>query len=631
MNHLKFITDYDIYLFKKGNNINLYNKLGSHVLELDGVKGTHFAVWAPNAEQVSVMGDFNDWNEESHPLNARWDESGIWEGFIPNLEEGSIYKYNILSKVNGYKVQKGDPFAFQWETPPKTASVVRVLNYQWRDNIWLDERGKRNSLNSPMSIYEIHIGSWKRIPEEHNRSLNYRELARELVEHLKDTAFTHVEFLPVMEHPFYGSWGYQTTGYFAPTSRYGTPEDFMYLVDYLHQNEIGVILDWVPSHFPRDQHGLHFFDGTHLYEHVDPRKGYHPDWDSYIFNYSRNEVKSFLISSAHFWLEKYHIDAIRVDAVASMLYLDYSRNDGEWIPNEYGGNENLEAITFLKELNESVYINHPGVQTIAEESTAWPMVSRPTYVGGLGFGMKWNMGWMNDTLEYFSKDSVHRKYHHDILTFSMIYAFNENFVLSLSHDEVVYGKGSLFNKMPGDGWQKASNLRALYGYMFGHPGKKLMFMGAEFGQWSEWDHEKSLDWHLLENPLNAGIKKWISDLNNFYKNEPALYETDFSQEGFEWRNVEDYEGSTLSFIRRSKENSDVILVACNFTPVVRNNYRVYLPKAGHWRECLNSDSESYGGSGVGNSGGLESVSENDQNYIDIKLPPLGVLFFKFDS
>ena len=426
MNHLKFITDYDIYLFKKGNNINLYNKLGSHVLELDGVKGTHFAVWAPNAEQVSVMGDFNDWNEESHPLNARWDESGIWEGFIPNLEEGSIYKYNILSKVNGYKVQKGDPFAFQWETPPKTASVVRVLNYQWRDNIWLDERGKRNSLNSPMSIYEIHIGSWKRIPEEHNRSLNYRELARELVEHLKDTAFTHVEFLPVMEHPFYGSWGYQTTGYFAPTSRYGTPEDFMYLVDYLHQNEIGVILDWVPSHFPRDQHGLHFFDGTHLYEHVDPRKGYHPDWDSYIFNYSRNEVKSFLISSAHFWLEKYHIDAIRVDAVASMLYLDYSRNDGEWIPNEYGGNENLEAITFLKELNESVYINHPGVQTIAEESTAWPMVSRPTYVGGLGFGMKWNMGWMNDTLEYFSKDSVHRKYHHDILTFSMIYAFNEN-------------------------------------------------------------------------------------------------------------------------------------------------------------------------------------------------------------
>lgn len=631
MNHLKFITDYDIYLFKKGNNINLYNKLGSHVLELDGVKGTHFAVWAPNAEQVSVMGDFNDWNEESHPLNARWDESGIWEGFIPNLEEGSIYKYNILSKVNGYKVQKGDPFAFQWETPPKTASVVRVLDYQWRDNIWLDERGKRNSLNSPMSIYEIHIGSWKRIPEEHNRSLNYRELARELVEHLKDTAFTHVEFLPVMEHPFYGSWGYQTTGYFAPTSRYGTPEDFMYLVDYLHQNEIGVILDWVPSHFPRDQHGLHFFDGTHLYEHVDPRKGYHPDWDSYIFNYSRNEVKSFLISSAHFWLEKYHIDAIRVDAVASMLYLDYSRNDGEWIPNEYGGNENLEAITFLKELNESVYINHPGVQTIAEESTAWPMVSRPTYVGGLGFGMKWNMGWMNDTLEYFSKDSVHRKYHHDILTFSMIYAFNENFVLSLSHDEVVYGKGSLFNKMPGDGWQKASNLRALYGYMFGHPGKKLMFMGAEFGQWSEWDHEKSLDWHLLENPLNAGIKKWISDLNNFYKNEPALYETDFSQEGFEWRNVEDYEGSTLSFIRRSKENSDVILVACNFTPVVRNNYRVYLPKAGHWRECLNSDSESYGGSGVGNSGGLESVSENDQNYIDIKLPPLGVLFFKFDS
>ncbi|MGB3364996.1 MAG: 1,4-alpha-glucan branching protein GlgB, partial [Thermodesulfobacteriota bacterium] len=458
INHPTFITDYDIYLFKQGNNYNLYNKFGSHLVELNGVKGTHFAVWAPNAEYVSVIGDFNHWNKELHPLSARWDESGIWEGFIPNLEENTLYKYNIVSRVNNYKVEKGDPFAFKWETPPKTASIVKDLTFEWNDEEWLKKRKKNNALDSPMSTYELHIGSWKRIPQEGNRSLNYRELAVELTQYLNETGFTHVEFMPVMEHPFYGSWGYQTTGYFAPTSRYGSPQDFMYLVDYLHQHNIGVILDWVPSHFPGDEFGLHFFDGTHLYEHEDKRKGYHPDWDSYIFNYGRNEVKSFLISSAQFWLDKYHIDALRVDAVASMLYLDYSRNDGEWIPNEHGGNENLEAINLIRELNKSAYTSYPGIQTIAEESTAWPMVSKPTDMGGLGFGMKWNMGWMNDTLKYFEKDPIYRKHHHNMLTFSMIYAFNENFVLSLSHDEVVYGKGSLYNKMPGDEWQKASNL-----------------------------------------------------------------------------------------------------------------------------------------------------------------------------
>ena len=633
INHPTFITDYDIFLFKEGNNYNLYNKLGSHMTELNGARGTHFAVWAPNAEYVSVIGDFNGWDKESHPLNVRWDESGIWEGFIPNLEENTLYKYNIVSKVNNYKVEKGDPFAFKWETPPKTASIVSGLEYEWNDKQWLEDREKRNSLDSPMSIYELHIGSWRRIPEQGNRSLNYRELAIELTQYLKETGFTHVEFMPVMEHPFYGSWGYQTTGYFAPTSRYGSPQDFMYLVDYLHQHDIGVILDWVPSHFPGDEFGLHFFDGTHLYEHEDKRKGYHPDWDSYIFNYGRNEVKSFLISSAQFWLDKYHIDSLRVDAVASMIYLDYSRNAGEWIPNDQGGNENTEAINLLRELNKSSYINYPGIQTIAEESTAWPMVSKPTDIGGLGFGMKWNMGWMNDTLKYFEKDPIHRKYHHNMLTFSMIYAFNENFVLSLSHDEVVYGKGSLLNKMPGDEWQKGSNLRALYGYMFGHPGKKLLFMGGEFGQSSEWDHERSLDWHELENPLNAGVKKWVSDINKFYKNEPALYEIDFSAEGFEWRNADDDESSIISFIRKSKTNSDVILVVCNFTPVVRDSYRIYVPNSGYWKECLNSDALIYGGSGVGNVGGVETIINNNtegQDYIDICLPPLGVLFFKYE-
>lgn len=632
VNHPTFITEYDIFLFKKGSHSNLYDKLGSHLVELDGVKGTHFAVWAPNAQSVSVIGDFNFWDKQSHPLSSRWDESGIWEGFIPELEENSLYKYNIVSRVNNYKVEKGDPFAFKWETPPKNASIVKDLGYKWNDDKWLKSREKHNSLSSPMSIYELHIGSWRRIPEEVNRSLNYRELAVELAQYLEETGFTHVEFMPVMEHPFYGSWGYQTTGYFAPTSRYGSPQDFMYLVDYLHQHNIGVILDWVPSHFPGDEFGLHFFDGTHLYEHEDRRKGYHPDWDSYIFNYGRNEVKSFLISSAQFWLEKYHVDALRVDAVASMLYLDYSRKDGEWIANKDGGNENLEAINLIRELNETAYTSYPGIQTIAEESTAWPMVSRPTDMGGLGFGMKWNMGWMNDTLKYFEKDPIHRKYHHGMLTFSMIYAFNENFVLSLSHDEVVYGKGSLFKKMPGDGWQKAANLRALYGYMFGHPGKKLLFMGAEFGQFNEWNHESSLDWHILENPINSGIKKWVSDLNRFYKNEPALHEIDFSQEGFEWRNVDDNESSIISFIRKSNKSNDITLVVCNFTPVVRENYRIHIPKSGYWKESLNSDALDYGGSGIGNAGGIDTSTDADgNNYIDVILPPLGVLFFKHEK
>jgi len=489
--NFSLFTDFDIYLFKEGNYFNAYEKLGSHIIDLNGTIGTYFAVWAPNAKQVSVMGDFNNWNKESHPLTARWDNSGIWEGFIPGIEKGTKYKYYIVSRY-GYLLEKGDPYAFFWETPPATASFVWDLEYKWNDEAWMKNRAKNNNLNSPISIYEMHLGSWKRVPEEGNRFLTYREMALWLVEYLKEMGFSHVEFLPIMEHPFYGSWGYQTIGYFAPTSRYGTPQDFMYLIDQLHQNGIGVILDWVPSHFPDDGHGLSFFDGTYLYEHQDRKKGYHPHWHSYIFNYGRNEVRNFLISSAIFWLEKYHVDALRVDAVASMLYLDYGRNEGEWIPNKYGGKENLEAIGFIKQMNETIYERYPDTQTIAEESTAWPMVSRPSYLGGLGFGMKWNMGWMHDTLEYFSKDPIYRKYHHNKLTFSIWYAFSENFILSLSHDEVVYGKGSLLTKMSGDDWQKFANLRLLYGYMYAHPGKKLLFMGGEIAQRDEWYHEKVL-------------------------------------------------------------------------------------------------------------------------------------------
>jgi 1,4-alpha-glucan branching enzyme len=625
------LTDHDIYLFKEGSHFNLFDKLGSHPLSVDGTEGTYFAVWAPNAEKISVIGDFNQWRNESHPLKVREDGSGIWEGFIPGISTGVAYKYHIVSRYNGYKVDKGDPYAFRWESPPKTASMVWDLNYEWGDEEWMKYRHFYNALEAPFAIYEVHLGSWRKVPEEGNRFLNYREMAPYLAGYVKEMGFTHVEFLPVMEHPFYGSWGYQMIGYFAPTSRYGTPQDFMYLIDHLHQSGIGVILDWVPSHFPDDEHGLVYFDGTYLYEHADPKKGYHPDWKSYIFNHGRNEVKAFLTSSALFWLKRYHIDGLRVDAVASMLYLDYGRRDGEWIPNEHGGKENIDAIHFIKRFNEMMYRDYPEVQTIAEESTAWPMVSRPAYVGGLGFGMKWNMGWMHDTLDYFSKDPIYRKYHHNQLTFSIWYAFYENFILSLSHDEVVYGKGSLIRKMPGDDWQKFANLRLLFGYMYGHPGKKLIFMGGEFGQWDEWYHETSLDWHLLQYPPHQGVQKWVRDLNHLYRVEPALYELDFGLEGFEWIDFHDWEGGIISFLRKGKSTNDLFLVACNFTPVPRHNYRIGVPRGGFWREVLNSDAKTYWGSGHGNFGGVEATpipAHGKYQSLSLTIPPLGILFFK---
>ena len=628
---VSLITDHDIYLFKEGNHFKLYDKLGAHPVTVDGKQGTLFAVWAPNAEKVSVIGDFNGWNKKSHPLTARWDGSGIWEGFIPDIRHGTVYKYHIVSRYNNYKVEKSDPFAFHCEIPPKTASIVWDLNNEWNDTEWMSKRHAQNALNAPMSIYEVHPGSWRRVPEEGNRSLTYREMAHYLAEYVKDMGFTHVEFMPVMEHPFYGSWGYQVTGFFAPTSRYGTPQDFMYLIDYLHQNGIGVILDWVPSHFPDDEHGLIYFDGTHLYEHAEPKKGFHPDWKSYIFNYGRHEVRNFLISSAIVWLDKYHIDGLRVDAVASMLYLDYGRKEGEWIPNEYGGNENIEAISFLKRFNEMVYANFPDVQTIAEESTAWPMVSKPSYVGGLGFGMKWNMGWMHDTLDYFCNDPVFRKYHHNQLTFSIWYAFSENFVLPLSHDEVVHGKGSLYGKMSGDEWQKYANLRMLFGYMYGHPGKKLLFMGGELAQWKEWNHDESLEWHVLQYPFHQGVQRWVRDLNYLYRTEPALYELDFSIEGFEWIDFHNWEQSIISFMRKGRSSDEPVLVICNLTPVPRYNYRVGVPRGGFWKEVLNSDAKIYSGSGHGNSGGLETSpvpAHGKYHSLSITLPPLGVLFFK---
>jgi len=628
---VSLLTDHDIYLFKEGSHFHLFDKLGSRQLSIEGVKGTYFAVWAPNAERVSVIGNFNHWDKADHPLHVRWDGSGIWEGFLPGVFAGSSYKYHLVSRYHSYRVDKGDPYAFRWEVPPKTGSVVWDLDYEWNDGEWMKYRGCHNRLDAPHSIYEVHLGSWRRVPEEGNRFMTYREIAPHLASYVKEMGFTHVEFLPVMEHPFYGSWGYQMAGFFAPTSRYGSPQDFMHLVDHLHQNGIGVILDWVPSHFPDDEHGLVYFDGTRLYEHADPKKGYHPDWKSYIFNHGRNEVKAFLISSALFWLKTYHIDGLRVDAVASMLYLDYGRKEGEWIPNEHGGRENIEAVHFIQRLNGAVYQDHPDVQTIAEESTAWPMVSRPNYVGGLGFGMKWNMGWMHDTLDYFSQDPLYRKYHHNQLTFSIWYAFFENFILSLSHDEVVYGKGSLIRKMPGDDWQKFANLRLLFGYMYGHPGKKLIFMGGEFGQWDEWYHESSLDWHLLEYPLHQGIRNWVRDLNHLYKYEPALHELDFGLEGFEWIDCHDWEGSIISFLRKGKKTGDLFLVVCNFTPVPRQNYRIGIPQGGFWREVLNSDARTYGGSGYGNLGGLEASpvpSHGKFHSLSLTLPPLGIVFFK---
>jgi 1,4-alpha-glucan branching enzyme len=627
---VSLLTDRDLYLFNEGSHFRLYDKLGAHLVKSDGIEGTYFAVWAPDAERVSVIGSFDGWKKETHALRPKG-SSGIWEGFFPDVKKGSLYKYHIVSRQQGYRVDKSDPFSLFNEIPPKTASIVWDLDYAWGDRDWMQHRRERNGLDKPMSIYEVHLGSWRRKPEEGNRSLSYRELAPALSEYVRETGFTHVEFLPIMDHPFFGSWGYQITGYFAPSGNYGTPQDFMVLIDTLHQHGIGVILDWVPSHFPTDEHGLGFFDGTHLFEHADPRQGMHREWGSYAFNYGRHEVRSFLISNALFWLEKYHADGLRVDAVASMLYLDYARKDGDWIPNQYGGRENLGAIELLRRLNEEIYKTFPDVQTIAEESTSWPMVSRPTHVGGLGFGLKWDMGWMHDTLEYMSKDPVHRKYHHNELTFRMLYAFHENFVLPLSHDEVVYGKRALLSKMPGDDWQKFANLRLLFGYMFAQPAKKLLFMGGEIGQWGEWSHDGSLEWHLLQYTPHAGLRRWMAELNRAYRAEPALHELDCDPSGFEWIDCNDAEGGTLSLMRKGKSTGDIVLAACNFTPVPRLNYKVGAPRGGYWREILNSDALDYNGSGMGNCGGVEATAEAIHGRpfsLTMTLPPLAAVFFK---
>jgi len=625
------LTDGDVYLFREGNHFKLFDRLGAHLMTVDGLDGAHFAVWAPNAGRVSVIGDFNGWKPGRHPLEARWEGSGIWEGFIPGLGKGALYKYSITSTSGGPRSEKADPLAFYSEAPPRSASVVWDLDFRWCDGDWMAKRKKLNALNAPISVYEVHLGSWRRVPEENNRPLTYREMAPLLAEYVREMGFTHVEILPIMEHPFYGSWGYQTIGYFAPTSRYGTPQDFMYLVDMLHHYDIGVILDWVPSHFAVDGHGLARFDGSHLYEHQDARKGFHPDWKSAIFNYGRNEVREFLISSALFWLERYHIDGLRIDAVASMLYLDYSRKEGEWIPNRYGGRENLEALDFIRRLNEVAYGAFPDILTAAEESTAWPMVTRPVHLGGLGFGLKWKMGWMHDMLAYFSKDPLFRKFSHDDLTFSMWYAYTENFILPLSHDEVVHGKGSLVGKMPGLEMEKYANLKALYGYMYTHPGKKLLFMGGEFAQWKEWTHEESLEWHALEHRTHLDVQRWVKDLNNLYRREPALHELDFDPAGFEWIDFNDVNHSIVSYLRRGSSTPDVILVVCNFTPVAHGDYRVGVPFAGPWKELLNSDAKEYGGRGLGNLGALEAVPEpihGRSHSLRLTLPPLGVLVFK---
>ncbi len=620
------LSEDDIFLFNEGSHLRLYEKLGAHAS--DG--GVHFAVWAPDAQTVSVIGDFNGWSRGVNPLQPRG-VSGIWEGFVEGMKPGDVYKYHIESRHMGYAVEKADPFAFYAETPPKTASKVWELDYEWGDSKWMGERPQRQTLDKPVSVYEMHLGSWRHVPEEHNRPLTYREIAEPLAQYIKQNGFTHIEFLPLMEHPFYGSWGYQTTGYFAPTSRFGTPQDLKYLIDYLHQHDIGVILDWVPSHFPTDEHGLGYFDGTHLYEHALREQGFHPDWGSFIFNYGRNEVRSFLLSSAAFWMDQYHADGLRVDAVASMLYLDYSRKQGEWIPNRYGGRENVDAIEFLRRLNTDMYREFPGVLMMAEESTAWPMVSRPTYVGGLGFGLKWDMGWMHDTLQYMSREAIYRRYHQGEITFRMIYAYNENFILPLSHDEVVHGKRSLIDKMPGDDWQRFANLRLLFAYMWSQPGKKLLFMGCEFAQWHEWDHESSLQWDLTQYDRHQGVQQLIGDLNRLYASEPALHEGDCEPWGFQWVDASDGDRSVLTYLRRAKDTDDVLLVACNFTPVPRNNYRVGVPYAGRWREMLNTDAEVYGGSGVGNMGGVTAAPVAYQGHawsVMLTLPPLAIVVFK---
>tara|TARA_R110002049_G_scaffold199884_2_gene370357 strand:- start:2977 stop:4872 length:1896 start_codon:yes stop_codon:yes gene_type:complete len=621
-------SDFDIDLFKAGKHFKLYEKLGSHLIEVNGVKGTYFAVWAPSARSVSVVGDFNNWYEADHQLNVRWDGSGIWEGFVPELGQGTLYKYIVHSSNHGVVTEKADPFARSCEHPPMTASIVWDAKHEWRDDSWMKNRKEKNALDKPFAVYEVHLGSWKR--KSNNDYLTYSELAKDLVEYVKEMNFTHVEFMPIMEYPYDPSWGYQLTGYFAPTSRFGKPEGFKFLVDMLHQNGIGVILDWVPSHFPEDAHGLGFFDGSHLYEHPDSRRGYHPDWKSLIFNYGRNEVRAFLISNAMFWLDQFHADALRVDAVASMIYLDYSREEGEWEPNIYGNNENLEAISFIRELNETVYSNFEGIQMIAEESTSFSMVSKPVSMGGLGFGMKWMMGWMHDTLEYFKKEPIYRKHHQNDLTFSATYAFTENFMLPFSHDEVVYGKQSLLYRMPGDEWQRFANLRLLFGYMYTHPGTNLIFMGGEFGQSSEWNFQTSLDWHLLQYDLHSGIQKLVKDLNKLYQEYPALYEKQFSPEGFQWIDYGDHQNSVLTYIRKGLNPKENIYIACNFTPIPREKYRMGISKTGQLKEIFNTDDTKYGGTGMKN--GTLKISKTPwhgyDKSVEITIPPLGMVIFK---
>ena len=629
-----FLTDYDLHLMAEGKHFRSYEKLGARLCEVDGFSGVYFAVWAPNARRVSVMGDFDGWDPETRPMQVR-PEAGIWECFVPGVGPGALYKYRVISKHNDHRADKADPYGFAAEIRPQTASKVWDLTgYDWQDTAWMAERDRANALDAPVSIYEVHLGSWRRVPEEGNRWLSYRELADSLAEYVSQMGFTHVEFMPITEHPFDGSWGYQTVGYFAPTSRFGTPQDFMYLVDRLHQRGIGVILDWVPAHFPSDEHGIGYFDGTYLYEHADPRQGQQPDWGTLVCNFGRWEVRNFLINSGLFWLETYHVDGLRVDAVASMLYLDYGRQDGEWIPNRHGGRENLEAVEFLRQFNEQVYSEFPGVMIIAEESTAWPMVSRPTYLGGLGFGFKWNMGWMHDMLDYMSLDPIHRCYHQHRLTFSLLYAFTENFILPFSHDEMVHGKGSMIGKMPGDDWQKFANLRLLYGFMMGHPGKKLLFMGSEFGQWREWNHDSSLDWHLVGDPPHRGLQRWVRDLNTVYRGTSALYEVDFDAVGFEWIDCTDSQRSVVSFLRRGKNPDDVAVFVFNFTPVPRHNYEIGVPRGGFWKERLNSDALPYGGGGQGNAGGTEAAPApmHGRPYsLNLTLPPLAALVFQPES
>lgn len=624
------LTAFDLRLLAEGNHYNNYEKLGAHLGEVDGVEGTRFAVWAPNAKSVSVIGDFNDWDRDSHPMRNH-PEAGVWEVFVPTVGPNALYKYFIRSRTDGCGVEKADPYAFATEMRPSTASkVCNLSGYDWGDAEWMASRGPKSAHDAPISIYEVHLGSWMRVPDE-GGWLTYRDLAPRLAEYAVEMGFTHVELLPVTEHPFDGSWGYQTVSYYAPTARFGTPQEFMFLVDTLHQAGLGVFLDWAPAHFPKDEHGLGYFDGTHLYEHADSRRGHHPDWDTLIFNYGRKEVVDFLIGSALFWLDRYHFDGLRVDAVASMLYLDYGRKEDEWLPNQHGGRENLEAIDFLRRLNERVYAEYPDTVTIAEESTAWPMVSRPTSMGGLGFGFKWNMGWMNDILEYIEKDPLHRKHHHKKITFSTLYAFTENFILPFSHDEVVHMKGSMLGKMPGDEWQKFANLRTLYGYLFAYPGKKLLFMGSEFGQGREWTHDESLDWHLLDYPRHAGLRRWVQDLNRLYRSESALFESDSDSRGFEWIDGDDHQRSVISFFRRGESPNDELVVVCNFTPVPREGYRIGVAHGGYWQELLNSDAALYGGSGVGNLGGLHAEPEPSHgrpHSLNLTLPPLGSLIFK---